>query len=154
VHGDQPWDIEASYRTFKKNGRSNGSRQGRFYLTEVNVIDNSEIPNHAEEDFLKVVKRLYELQKKVEPQAAKHKDEIDFWFASMSAKGYVEGPQFASYEELSVWDLSNIRPHVRSQIGQGYQVFFTDGKPLEEPKKSTATSSRQSIVEMDDEIPF
>ncbi|WP_341369160.1 hypothetical protein [Yoonia sp. BS5-3] len=117
VHCDKPWDIEASYRTFKKNGRSNGSRRGRFYLTEIYVADNSGISNHVEQDFLKVVERLYEIQ---------NEDETDAWLATMSAKGYVKGPQFSSYEDLLNWDLSNTRPHVRRRSDQGYQVFFAD----------------------------
>lgn len=126
VYGDRPWDIEARYRTFKKNGRSNGSRLGRFYLNSINVTDNSGTPNGTEDNFLRVAKRLCEIQKERETKVVEPEAKTDAWSASMSAKGYVKGPQFASYEELAVWSLSNTRPHVRSQTIQGYQVFFTD----------------------------
>ncbi|WP_172321685.1 hypothetical protein [Alterinioella nitratireducens] len=56
-------------------------------------------------------------------------DDDEAWVASMSARGYVRGPDFSSYEELSAWDDSNTRPHVRRLIGDKYQVYFTDGLP-------------------------
>ena len=39
----------------------------------------------------------------------------DSWSAAMAAKGYTQGPQFSSYEELSEWDSLNARSHVRSR---------------------------------------
>lgn len=126
AYGSRPWDIEARYRTFKKNGRSNGSRLGRFYLNSISVVDNTETPNGAEEGFLRVEQRLYQIQNERELKIAEPEDETDAWSASMLAKGFVRGPQFCSYEELAVWSGSNSRPHVQSRSVAGYQVFFTD----------------------------
>jgi hypothetical protein len=51
----------------------------------------------------------------------------DNWIEDMLARGYSKGPAFQSYDEMSAWNKSNTRPHVRSAIGCGYQVRFTDG---------------------------
>jgi hypothetical protein len=39
------------------------------------------------------------------------------WMNSMLDRGYTKGPDFQSYDELSVWDKSNSRPPVRSAGG-------------------------------------
>ncbi len=51
----------------------------------------------------------------------------DNWIEDMLARGYSKGPAFQSYDEMSAWDKTNTRPHVRSAVGAGYQVCFTDG---------------------------
>jgi hypothetical protein len=51
----------------------------------------------------------------------------DNWIEDMLARGYSKGPAFQSYDEMSAWDKTNTRPHVRSAVGGGYQVCFTDG---------------------------
>ena len=38
----------------------------------------------------------------------------------MLERRYTKGPDFRSYDELSVWDKSNLRPHVRSAVGGGF----------------------------------
>jgi hypothetical protein len=48
------------------------------------------------------------------------------WAVATEAKGYAQGPQFSSYEELSAWGRSNTRQHVRSRSGQAFQVYFVD----------------------------
>lgn len=53
-------------------------------------------------------------------------DKKDSWITSMLALGYVQGPEFSSYQELSVWDGLNTRPHVRRFIGDKFRVYFTD----------------------------
>ena len=50
-------------------------------------------------------------------------DEVDNWPTSMSARGYVQGPKFSSYEELSAWDSSNTRPHIRRTINGTSHVY-------------------------------
>lgn len=55
-------------------------------------------------------------------------DENNAWVTSMSALGYVRGPKFSSYEELSAWDALNTRAHVRRLISGEYMVYFTDAK--------------------------
>jgi hypothetical protein len=52
----------------------------------------------------------------------------DNWIEDMLARGYSKGPAFQSYDEMSAWDKTNTRPHVRSAVGAGYQVCFTDGQ--------------------------
>lgn len=154
VYGDEPWDIEASHRTFNSNGRVNGQWKSRFYLDEIIVTDNSGIPNHAEEEFLSMVKRLSEILKETELKIIERQDEVDDWSTSMSAKGYIKGPQFPSYEELSIWDLSNKRPHVRSRTSQGFQVYFTDGNSEDESRIETTATSKPHLTKFDDDIPF
>jgi len=74
------------------------------------------------------------------------------WVASMSAHGYVRGPDFSSYEELSAWDGSNTRPHIRRLIGDRYQVYFTDGLPNVEqtPTSANVDGSSDDITD----VPF
>lgn len=74
------------------------------------------------------------------------------WVTSMSARGYIRGPEFSSYEELSAWDGSNTRPHIRRLIGDKYQVCFTDGQPYAE-QTPTATNSGGSTYDIKD-TPF
>ncbi|MCZ4351128.1 hypothetical protein O4H61_01230 [Roseovarius aestuarii] len=126
VYGDHPWDIEASYRTFKKNGRPKGSQLGRFYLRDIYVIDNSGKPNHAQDAFLKVAERLKDIQADPDRGVAKPKDDTESWSAAMLAKDYMRGPQFSLYEDLVAWELTNSRPHVRGQNKHGYQIYYTD----------------------------
>jgi hypothetical protein len=52
----------------------------------------------------------------------------DNWIEDMLARGYSKGPAFQSYDEMSAWDKTNARPHVRSAVGAGFQVCFTDGQ--------------------------
>lgn len=52
--------------------------------------------------------------------------DIEDWRASMSARGYIKGPRFNSYDELSKWDKSNRRPHIRRRNSDGFEVFFTN----------------------------
>jgi hypothetical protein len=52
----------------------------------------------------------------------------DNWVEDMLARGYSKGPAFQSYDEMSAWDKTNTSPHVRSAVGAGFQVCFTDGQ--------------------------
>jgi|Cruoilmetagenom7_1024161.scaffolds.fasta_scaffold00298_17 hypothetical protein len=79
-------------------------------------------------------------------------DESAAWVTSMSARGYIRGPEFSSYEELSAWDGSNTRPHIRRLIGDKYQVCFTDGQPYA-AQVPTAANSDKSIYDIND-VPF
>lgn len=76
------------------------------------------------------------------------------WAVAMEAKGYAQGPQFSSYEELSAWDCSNTRPHVRSRSGEAFQVYFTDGQPRNGSKILSTPKRGQQVTSIDDEIPF
>jgi hypothetical protein len=40
----------------------------------------------------------------------------DGWMTSMLARGYSKGPAFQSYDEMSVWDKTNTRPHARRML--------------------------------------
>lgn len=85
---------------------------------------------------------------------AKEQNDGRSWMAAMEAKGYAQGPQFSSYEELSAWDRSNTRPHVRSRSGEAFQVYFTDGQPHNGSKIPSTPNSGQQVTSIDDEIPF
>ncbi len=76
------------------------------------------------------------------------------WTAAMEAKGYARGPQFSSYEDLSAWDRSNSRSHIRSRSGQNFQVYFTDGQSGDVLKSTSAPNSRQVAPSINDDIPF
>lgn len=79
---------------------------------------------------------------------------IDTWSAAMIAKGYAPGPRFSTYEELSTWDSSNARSHVRSRSDQGYQIYFTDGKPGGGPESTSVPNDGQPRHSFDDDPPF
>jgi hypothetical protein len=64
----------------------------------------------------------------------------DNWIEDMLARGYSKGPAFQSYAEMSAWDKTNTRPHVRSAVGAGYQVCFTDGQTFVVAGAKDATS--------------
>ncbi len=67
----------------------------------------------------------------------------DNWIEDMLARGYSKGPAFQSYDEMSAWDKTNTRPHVRSTVGAGYQVCFTDGGQSENlPSHGFGASTR------------
>ncbi|AXI46339.1 hypothetical protein C1J03_10070 [Sulfitobacter sp. SK012] len=78
----------------------------------------------------------------------------DSWSSAMAAKGYTQGPHFSSYDELSAWDSSNARSHVRSRNDQGYQIYFTDGQPQGGSESKVAPDSRKPTPSTDDDIPF
>jgi len=83
------------------------------------------------------------------------KDELKTWSESMAAKGYVKGPSFETYEQLSEWDRQNTRPHLRRRTPGGYMIFFTeeldgDRTPSVDPVEEDPTDWRI----LDDEIPF
>jgi hypothetical protein len=70
----------------------------------------------------------------------------DSWIEDMLARGYSKGPVFQSYDEMSVWDKTNTRPHVRSAVGAGYQVCFTDGGQGKDlPSHGFGTPSRPPL---------
>lgn len=79
-------------------------------------------------------------------------DENEVWVASMSARGYTRGPEFSSYEELTAWDGSNMRTHIRRRIGDKYQVYFTDGQPCtaQPPAEVSSVESAYDICD----VPF
>jgi hypothetical protein len=85
-------------------------------------------------------------------KAADRQEGNSNWSAAMSAKGYTQGPRFNSYDELSAWDSSNARSHVRSHSGQGYQVYFTDEQP--HSRSESTPDGRKPSPSIDDEIPF
>ena len=58
--------------------------------------------------------------------------------SAMLARGYSKGPTFQSYDEMSAWDNTNTRPHVRSAVGAGFQVCFTDGGDTVAPVSKSA----------------
>jgi hypothetical protein len=51
----------------------------------------------------------------------------DNWIDDMLARGYPKGPAFQSYDEMSAWDKSNTRPHVRSAIGGTFRASGNGG---------------------------
>lgn len=77
------------------------------------------------------------------------RDEFEVWSKSMTAKGYIRGPQFETHDKLKEWDATNKRPHVRREGYGGFTVFFTDGKPYERPD----VAETQSWMN-DPDIPF
>lgn len=81
-------------------------------------------------------------------------DELSSWSASMVARGYTKGPVFPSYEDLSVWDRSNTRPHVRRSSYRGYLVYFTDGQPYVANTDVSISIKSPPPSFSDDEIPF
>jgi len=85
--------------------------------------------------------------------AASQWDEDDAWMASMKAKGYVPGPHFDSYQRLAEWDRINTRPHIRRPTYFGYDVFFTDGQPYNEPSSNRNANKERAPSESDDEMP-
>jgi hypothetical protein len=87
----------------------------------------------------------------VDPTEYRHNDS---WSAAMAAKGYTQGPQFSSYEELSAWDSLNARSHVRSRTEQGYQIYFTDGQSHGGSESTVARDSKKPTPSIDDDIPF
>lgn len=89
-----------------------------------------------------------------EYEAASQWDENDAWMASMKPKGYVRGPHFDSYQELEEWDRQNTRPHIRRRMYHGHVVFFTDGRPYNEPSANIGTVLNSAQSDNDDEIPF
>lgn len=81
--------------------------------------------------------------------------EMDAWRSAMLARGYVEGPEFSSYEELSDWDRMNRRPHVRRRNSSGFLVFFTDkGNANDHSVTHSSKSSFISPRTQEDDIPF
>ncbi len=66
----------------------------------------------------------------------------DNWIDDMLARGYSKGPAFQSYDEMSAWDKTNTRPHVRSAVGAGFQVCSTDGGDTAAP---VPTSTRPHV---------
>lgn len=85
--------------------------------------------------------------------AADRNDGNGSWSAAMAARGYIKGPHFPSYEELSSWDSSNTRPHVRSRSEGGYQVYFTDGQP-DVGLGSRSEPDNSPTSRMNDDVPF
>lgn len=55
----------------------------------------------------------------------KQNSEIQEWRNSMESRGYSRGPTFSSYLQLSEWDKTNNRPHVRRRSPRGFEVYFT-----------------------------
>jgi hypothetical protein len=82
----------------------------------------------------------------------------DNWIEDMLARGYSKGPVFQSYDEMSAWDKTNTRPHVRSAVGAGYQVCFTDGgQAADVPPVSTRPPMGAPLDEVNTEfmdVPF
>ena len=83
-----------------------------------------------------------------------YQDELDAWRNAMSSRGYTSGPRFSTYEELSEWDRTNKRPHVRRRNSDGFEVYFTDkvAKPL--PEYSTETQEETPKSRAMDNPPF
>ena len=79
-------------------------------------------------------------------------DENAAWVTSMLERGYIKGPEFSSYEELSAWDGANKRSHIRRLIGNKYQVFFTDEQPYT-AQTPTAANSERTTYDIND-VPF
>jgi len=52
--------------------------------------------------------------------------DFEGWCKAMESRGYSRGPRFSSYSELSNWDKTNKRPHVRRRSPNGFDVYFTD----------------------------
>lgn len=69
------------------------------------------------------------------------KDDREEWRISMRSKGYVQGPSFSNYQEMSAWEKTNTRPHIR----MSFEVFFTDGGP---------STKLDSSAKYEDDIPF
>ncbi|NYI28221.1 hypothetical protein [Sulfitobacter geojensis] len=76
------------------------------------------------------------------------------WSSTMEEKGYTLGPQFSSYEDLSAWDTSNARSHVRSRTEHGYQIYFTDGQPRDTPESEQIVTDPQPPSKFDNDPPF
>lgn len=89
-----------------------------------------------------------------EVDATERLDKLDAWSNAMLARGYTRGPMFSSYDELSSWDLSNKRVHIRRRVGHVHVVYFTDNKTYNKPKAAENSSSIKSALDIDDEIPF
>ncbi|WP_428544097.1 hypothetical protein [Profundibacter sp.] len=87
-------------------------------------------------------------------ETANSQDGQETWRASMFARGYTQGPLFSSFEELSNWDRTNERPHVRRRTSDGFEVFFTDSKDFASNDKSETPSINSSTANDDSEIPF
>jgi hypothetical protein len=85
---------------------------------------------------------------------SKEQGDNDTWSAAMVAKGYTLGPGFGSYEELSAWDSSNSRSHVRRRIDQCYQIYFTDGEPGVVSENTSVPKDRQPRHSTDNDPPF
>lgn len=79
-------------------------------------------------------------------------DETDIWITSMLSLGYVPGPEFSSYEELSAWDGGNTRPHVRRLIDGKYKVYFTDYQSHTEDTPTDSNEARSGYDIID--VPF
>lgn len=162
VHQGEESDIEAMFKTYKKNGKWRGDVQGSFKLSEIKLIDNLDDSNQFEIEFSRVRHRLVELNeiKSSGPQGSKLEASSDeqiyrgSWVDSMISKGYEEGPLLSDFDKLLKWEKHNTRAHIRSRISNGYQIFFVDrseSRPLEKVKDSTNSKN----FEIDDsEIPF
>ena len=76
------------------------------------------------------------------------------WRAEMVEKGYIQGPLFSSYDDLAKWDLKNQRPHIRTRLEEGYQVYFTDGQSYDENKLDSTFNENVSEYQNYKEPPF
>lgn len=86
--------------------------------------------------------------------AAEELDENDAWRASMSSRKYEQGPCFSTYSELSDWEKTNNRAHIRRRTAMGFEVFFTDEKNGGKMSSPAARNTRTQTSISDDEIPF
>ena len=90
---------------------------------------------------------------KAKLEAAIARDEFETWSKSMIVKGYIRGPQFQSHEDLQKWDSNNKRPHVQREGYGGFTIYFTDGKPYENPDREKRNRDASSWIN-DPSIPF
>lgn len=58
-------------------------------------------------------------------KAGSEGNELELWRTLMLSRGYLKGPRFSSFEELSEWERENARPHVRRRTPFGFEVFYT-----------------------------
>lgn len=66
-----------------------------------------------------------------ELEKAFEKDEIENWCNLMTRSGHEHGPILHNYLELSQWEKTNHRPHIRRKTYRGFIVFFTDTKSID-----------------------
>lgn len=76
------------------------------------------------------------------------------WCAEMEEKGYIQGPIFNSYNDLAKWDSNNQRPHVRTRLKDGYQVYFTDGRSYDDNKLDYTSNENNYEYHIYKEPPF
>lgn len=86
--------------------------------------------------------------------AAEELDENDAWRASMTARKFEQGPCLSTYSELSDWEKTNKRAHIRRRTAMGFEVFFTDEKCGGKMSSPAAGNTRNPTSISDDEIPF